>query len=99
MTTRIAIVDEDRCKPDKCAGECKKSCPINSTGSECIKIEKKAIIYENLCTGCNICTKKCPFKAIEIIHIPNNLQKDTIHRFGINGFKIHRLPIPRIGKI
>jgi hypothetical protein len=30
--TRIAIVNEDRCKPKKCRQECKKSCPVVKIG-------------------------------------------------------------------
>jgi len=26
---RIAIVNKDKCKPKRCAQECKKCCPIN----------------------------------------------------------------------
>jgi Possible Fer4-like domain in RNase L inhibitor, RLI len=29
---RIAIVNEDKCKPKKCAQECKKSCPVVRMG-------------------------------------------------------------------
>ena len=26
---RIVIINKDKCKPKKCAQECKKACPIN----------------------------------------------------------------------
>ncbi|KAI0593711.1 hypothetical protein F4775DRAFT_488179 [Biscogniauxia sp. FL1348] len=29
--TRIAIVNDDKCKPKKCRQECKKSCPVEFT--------------------------------------------------------------------
>lgn len=32
--TRIAIVDAEKCKPNKCKGECKKGCPVNKTGKQ-----------------------------------------------------------------
>lgn len=32
--TRIAIVNADKCKPSKCRGECKKSCPVVKTGKQ-----------------------------------------------------------------
>lgn len=35
--------------------------------------------------------QKCPFEAIQIINLPRNLEKDTTHRYGANGFKLHRL--------
>lgn len=58
-----------------------------------------AFISEELCIGCGICVKKCPFDAIQIINLPKDLEKDTVHRFGPNSFKLHRLPIPRPGQI
>lgn len=30
--TRIAIVNEERCKPKRCKQECKKSCPVVRMG-------------------------------------------------------------------
>ncbi len=101
MTDRIAIIDEEKCRPDKCKRECVRSCPINASGKECVsQVEKeKAKISEILCSGCNICTKACPFKAIEIINLPKSIGRDTVHRFGPNGFKLHRLPIPKKNKI
>jgi ATP-binding cassette subfamily E protein 1 len=54
---------------------------------------------EDLCVGCGICVKKCPFGAISIINLPANLERETVHRYGPNGFKLHRLPIPRRGEV
>lgn len=101
MTDRIAILDEEKCRPNKCRRECVKSCPVVASGKECITQTgmQKAVIAESLCTGCNICVKACPFKAIEIINIPKSLGRDTVHRFNANSFKLHRLPVPRIGKV
>jgi ATP-binding cassette subfamily E protein 1 len=100
--TRIAIVSNDRCKPKKCRQECKKSCPVVRMGKLCIEVapdSKIAFISEELCIGCGICVKKCPFEAIHIINLPSNLDKDTTHRFGPNSFKLHRLPTPRPGQV
>lgn len=100
--TRIAIVNADRCKPKKCRQECKKSCPVVKTGKLCIEVSsssKIAFISEELCIGCGICVKKCPFDAIEIINLPKDLDKDTTHRYGPNTFKLHRLPVPRPGQV
>ena len=36
--TRIAIVNEDKCKPKKCAQECKKSCPVVRMGKLCVEV-------------------------------------------------------------
>jgi ATP-binding cassette subfamily E protein 1 len=100
--TRIAIVESDRCKPKKCRQECKKSCPVVRIGKLCIEVaptDKIAWISEELCVGCGICVKKCPFEAIHIINLPKNLERDTTHRYGPNSFKLHRLPLPRPGQV
>jgi ATP-binding cassette subfamily E protein 1 len=65
---------------------------------EAIRVEgNKAIISEVLCSGCGICVKKCPFKAISIVNLPDELEKDCSHRFGPNTFKLFRLPTPSPG--
>lgn len=97
--TRLAIVDFELCRPLECASECRKACPVNKTGRECIRIENKSIISEMLCIGCCACQKKCPFKAISIVNLPTSLNKDITHRYGTNGFKLHRLPVPKPGKV
>ena len=68
----------------------------------CIEVgptDPVAVISEELCIGCGICVKKCPFEAINIINLPKNLEKDTTHRYGPNSFKLHRLPVPRPGQV
>jgi ATP-binding cassette subfamily E protein 1 len=57
------------------------------------------VIVESLCTGCGICVKKCPFKAIFIVNLPDELEKDCSHRFGENTFKLYRLPTPSTGMV
>lgn len=101
--TRIAIVNGERCKPKRCSLECKKSCPVVRMGKiGCLEVTSKskiALISEILCVGCGICVKKCPFDAIQIINLPKELEKETIHRYGPNSFKLHRLPVPRPGQV
>ncbi len=99
---RIAIVDKDRCKPSKCQQECKRSCPIVKSGRMCIDVNsksKRAELSEILCIGCGICTKNCPFEAIKIINLPKDMDSETIHRYGNNQFKLHRLPEPKAGSV
>ena len=61
--------------------------------------DKTAKISEELCIGCNICVKKCPFDAIQIINLPKSLDSQVTHRYGPNSFKLHRLPTPRPGQV
>jgi len=101
-SARIAVVNADKCKPKKCRQECKRSCPVVRMGKLCIEVkstDKLAWISEELCIGCNICTKKCPFEALTIINLPSNLKSETTHRYGANSFKLHRLPTPRPGQV
>ena len=46
--TRIAIINKDKCKPNKCRFECGLICPVNRTGKECIKIIKSKINLEEI---------------------------------------------------
>ena len=98
---RVAVIDRDLCRPKKCNLECIRFCPMVRTGKKAIEFDegiKGPIIHEALCVGCGICVKKCPFKAIHIVNIPEELEEECIHRYGINGFKLYRLPIPKRGK-
>jgi len=61
--------------------------------------ENKIVISEKLCSGCGICVKKCPFKAISIVNLPDELEKDCSHRFDENAFKLFRLPMPSPGTV
>jgi len=96
--TRIAVLDADRCKVKKCDHPCVSYCPMVRSRVEAIRVEGgKAVISEMLCSGCGICVKKCPFKAISIVNLPDELEKDCSHRFGQNAFKLFRLPTPSPG--
>lgn len=97
---RIAIVHKDRCHSKKCGTECIIYCPRVRTGDETVIIgeDSKAVISEELCVGCGICIKKCPFDAIDIVSLPEELEHPT-HRYGKNGFALYGLPIPTEGKV
>ncbi|MBA43024.1 MAG: ribosome biogenesis/translation initiation ATPase RLI [Magnetococcales bacterium] len=96
---RIAIIDNSRCKPKKCNKECKKKCPVEAQDKQCIEIEETAKISESLCIGCGMCVKVCPFNAIQIVNIPTELDKNIIHRYGENNFRLYNIPTLRKGEI
>ncbi|KZX16923.1 putative ABC transporter ATP-binding protein YjjK [Methanobrevibacter cuticularis] len=52
---------------------------------------KKPLISEELCSGCGICTNRCPFSAISVINLPEALE-EPIHRYGQNMFELFGLP-------
>jgi ATP-binding cassette subfamily E protein 1 len=111
----IAVVDLDRCQPDRCNYECANFCPPNRTGEECIVTREERFededsydggpnqisISEELCLGetCGICVEKCPFDAIEIINLPQELDDSPVHRYGENSFALYGLPAPQDGKV
>jgi len=103
---RIAVLNRDRCKPDKCSpfGEkpCIKYCPKVRTGDKTIQLNpngKFVEIIESLCTGCGICIKKCPFNAINIVNLPDPLKNQTTYRYGPDQFSLFRMAIPKKGKV
>ncbi|MBA7640975.1 Vitamin B12 import ATP-binding protein BtuD [subsurface metagenome] len=103
---RIAVLNKDRCKPNKCSpyGEkpCIKYCPRVRTGDETIVLspdEKYVVITESLCSGEGICIKKCPFKAISIVNLPDPLENQISYRYGPDQFSLFRMAIPKKGKV
>ncbi|MBR9682829.1 MAG: ATP-binding cassette domain-containing protein, partial [Candidatus Aenigmarchaeota archaeon] len=93
---RIATIDKEKCHSDKCQKECINFCPINRKGDRCVYLgeDKNARIEEDICIGCGLCVKKCPYKTIEVVNTPEQLKEEPIHRFGENQFVLFRLPFP-----
>jgi len=99
--TRISILDHDRCQPKKCNYVCIEYCPGVRMEEDTIVIDKKTkkpILSEELCSGCGICTNRCPFNAVSIINLPEALE-DPIHRYGQNMFELFGLPNIREGSV
>ena len=102
MTHRVAVLDQDLCQPQKCGLECIKYCPVNKSGAECVTINeesKKAQIDEDICNGCGICVKVCPFDAITIVNLASELAIEKIHQYGTNSFRLYKLPTPKKGEV
>ena len=98
---RIAVILKDRCQPKRCSQECIRYCPPVRTGVEAIAMAEsgKPVIAEDLCVGCGICVHKCPFEAIKIIGLPQELVGELVHQYGKNAFRLYRLPVSRAGQV
>lgn len=92
---RVAVIDYDKCKPEKCGFLCARVCPVNRSGTDkAIATDKKPVIVEELCIGCGICVKKCPFGAITIVNTPEGVG-EVVHQYGPNSFRLFGLPYPK----
>lgn len=95
---RVAVLDDERCESKRCGKVCYRFCPPVRNKIEAIRFENDhPIVVEQLCVGCGICVKKCPFKALSIINLPDEIEGECSHRFGPNTFKLFRLPAPSPG--
>src|SRR3989344_5286948 len=99
MEKFTAIVDKDKCAPNKCQLECIKFDPLNRIEEgEGFHIgeSKKSEIDEKVVTEMHkIPAKKCPFSAIKIIRLPSELKQDPVHQYGQNAFRLFTLPVPK----
>ncbi|MEM5798611.1 MAG: ribosome biogenesis/translation initiation ATPase RLI [Candidatus Aenigmatarchaeota archaeon] len=97
---RIAVVEKKVCNPKKCDWLCKKVCPVNRAGKDCIVQgeDGKPLIAEEICIGCGICVKKCPFSALSIVNLPV-MKEEVMHRFIPNGFCLFGFPVIKKGHI
>ncbi len=97
----IAVVIHDRCQFKKCNYECRTYCPPVRMGIDTVVITEKGYpkIIEELCEGCGICVHKCPFEAVKIIGLPEELKEELVHQYGENGFRLYRVPYVQKGKV
>ena len=97
---RVAVLNAEKCEPKRCGRVCYRFCPPVRSNIEAIRFEKDyPLLVEPLCVGCGICVRKCPFKALSIINLSDELEEECTHRFGPNAFKLFRLPIPSAGVV
>ena len=73
------------------------------TGTETVVFfdgpDKPPTIVESLCSGAAMCVKKCPYHVISVVNLPEELDTDGSHRYGVNGFELFRMPIPKEGQV
>ncbi len=102
MRKRIMIVKKEKCNPEGCGGYlCMRVSPSNRAGKEAIvkDTDGKVRVNENVITDADrIAANKCPFEALQMINLPDELNQDPIHRYPPNGFALYKLPIPIFGK-
>ncbi len=101
MPHRIAVLDREKCMPRKCNHECQRFCPPQLTGHKVIEFDEDGypVINESLCIGCNICVRKCPFSALTIVNLADELEEGRVHQYGPNSFRLYRLPTMKMGRV
>lgn len=98
----VAILEKEKCHPKKCNHECRFYCPPVRSGIPTIEFpveNEQPVITESLCIGCGICVKRCPFDAIKIITLPDELNKEVFHQYGENQFRLYFYPTLNKGKV
>lgn len=100
---RVVVLDKELCNPSKCNYLCISICPKNRAGEKCILRDEKNFheesklpyprIDENLCIGCALCSKRCQLRALKVVNLPELIKEDPIFQYGINEFRLFRLPI------
>ena len=76
--------------------------PSNRAGKEAIvkDTDGKVKVNENMITDADrIAANKCPFGALQMINLPEELNQEPIHRYPPNGFALYKLPVPMFGKV
>ena len=97
------VVKKDRCNPVGCGGYlCMRVSPSNRAGKEAIVKDSdgKVKVNESVISDADrISANKCPFQALSMINLPDELNQEPVHRYPPNGFALYKLPIPIFGKV
>jgi ATP-binding cassette subfamily E protein 1 len=103
MLKRIMVVKKDLCNPTGCGGYlCMRVSPSNRMGKDAIvkSPDGKVQVNEGVISDADIiAAHKCPYHALEMVRLPDSLDKEPVHRYGKNGFALFNLPIPIFGKV
>jgi ATP-binding cassette subfamily E protein 1 len=98
---RMVLLDPAKCKPNmpawtyfkKYQGQCGKECIV------VIPNPPQIIVYKSACAACLNRAKRCPDNAAKVVKLPSNLETHLVHTYGENAFKLHGLPMPRVGQV
>jgi ATP-binding cassette subfamily E protein 1 len=100
---RVAVIKESECEaPDNCNYICAEVCPrVRQGAKETVYAREngKAAITESLCISCGICVKRCPFDAIRIINLPDEMAKNITFQYGVNTFRTFNIATPIENKV
>ena len=100
---RVAVIKEDECEaPDNCNYICADVCPrVRQGAKETVYAREngKAAITESLCISCGICVKRCPFDAIRIINLPDEMAKELTFQYDVNTFRTFNIATPIENKV
>ena len=96
---RVAVLLEDRCKPNSNAySYLKKYSAL--CDMECIQFKgDKCKILETACPVCFNRARHCPDNAVIVINLPEELDSEMSHCYGENSFRLFRLPAPRLEQV
>ncbi len=99
MKNRIIIINKDKCKPKTPAFDYLVS-KSKVCGKNCITINYPDInISEDACMICFNLAKRTPGNSVKVVNLPEELYDQVIYSYGLNSFKLHRLPMPERGKV
>jgi len=100
---RMVILDPAKCKPNMPAWQYFKKHQMQC-GKECIRVineqgKKEIRIWDQACAACLNRAKRCPDDAAKVVKLPSNLSAEVTHRYGMNAFKLHGLPMPMPARV
>ena len=96
---RVAVLLEDRCKPNSNAYTYMKKYSA-LCDMECIQFKgDKCKILETACPVCFNRARHCPDNAVIVINLPEELDSEMSHCYGENSFRLFRLPAPRLEQV
>ena len=92
MTHRVGVLDQGSLSATKMWFRVHKILSQLTNQAQIVSVlneeSKKAQIDEEICNGCGICVKVCPFDAITIVNLASELATDKIHQYGQNSFRL-----------